>query len=289
MTAAAATAVAFIIITIISGITSSSVPGDSLCFNSPNPSSCKLIVSDAIVSTDLSTSNHLHVVKKIIARSMNLSEVTISTATVDGRSSPAIADCTHLLELSFHRLFDSVTAIDAGEDEDVLTWLSSVLTYHETCLVGLRDGDLTPIKTGVMELKAMASAALAVFNSGKVTWEKDESYVSPSVAVIPPWITDEFPNGEHLHPDTVVDVTGKGSFRTVQDAVNAAPENSKRRYVIHVRKGKYKENVVVTRLKKNIMIVGDGMHRTIIIGHRNVVDGDTTFNSGTLSTKRIES
>ena len=68
----------------------------------------------------------------------------------------------------------------------------------------------------------------------------------------------------------------------MKEAVDAAPDGGKSRYVIHVKKGVYKENVEVGKKKRELMIVGDGMDATVITGSRNVVDGATTFNSATL-------
>ena len=77
---------------------------------------------------------------------------------------------------------------------------------------------------------------------------------------------------------------GSGKFRTLKEAVDAAPDGGKSRYVIYVKKGVYKdkENVEVGKKKRELMIVGDGMDATVITGSRNVVDGATTFNSATL-------
>uniref|UniRef100_A0A0D3ADQ3 Pectinesterase n=1 Tax=Brassica oleracea var. oleracea TaxID=109376 RepID=A0A0D3ADQ3_BRAOL len=74
-----------------------------------------------------------------------------------------------------------------------------------------------------------------------------------------------------------------GKFKTIAAAVVAAPDNSKRRYVIHIKAGVYRENVEVSKKKKNIMFMGDGRTRTITTGNRNVVDGSTTFHSATVS------
>jgi len=81
----------------------------------------------------------------------------------------------------------------------------------------------------------------------------------------------------------VVAKDGSGKYKTVKEAVASAPNNGKTRYVIYVKKGKYKENVEVGKSKKNLMIVGDGMSSTIITGSLNFVDGTTTFNSATVA------
>jgi pectinesterase len=54
--------------------------------------------------------------------------------------------------------------------------------------------------------------------------------------------------------------------------------------VIHIKAGGYFENVEVGSEKTNIMLVGDGMWRTVIKASRNVVDNYTTFRSATLGT-----
>ena len=85
-----------------------------------------------------------------------------------------------------------------------------------------------------------------------------------------------------MRADATVAANGSGKFKTIAAAVVAAPDNSKRRYVIHIKAGVYRENVEVSKKKKNIMFMGDGRTRTITTGNRNVVDGSTTFHSATV-------
>lgn len=80
----------------------------------------------------------------------------------------------------------------------------------------------------------------------------------------------------------VVAKDGTGKYKTVNEAVAAAPENSNSRYVIYVKKGVYKETIDIGKKKKNLMLVGDGKDVTIITGSLNVVDGSTTFRSATV-------
>jgi pectinesterase len=53
--------------------------------------------------------------------------------------------------------------------------------------------------------------------------------------------------------------------------------------VIYVKAGTYKENVEIKL--KNIMLVGDGIGKTIITGSKSVGGDATTFNSATLGKK----
>jgi pectinesterase len=83
-------------------------------------------------------------------------------------------------------------------------------------------------------------------------------------------------------PNVVVAADGSGDYTTVSSAVEAAPNKSSSRYVIRIKAGVYRENVDVPSAKTNIMFLGDGRTNTIITASRNVVDGDTTFNSATV-------
>ncbi|XP_034592301.2 pectinesterase [Setaria viridis] len=82
---------------------------------------------------------------------------------------------------------------------------------------------------------------------------------------------------------TVITVAkdGTGNFRTVGEAVAAAPNNSRTRTVIRVKAGTYEENVEVPPYKTNIALVGDGRGATVITGSRSAGGGWTTFRTAT--------
>lgn len=88
-------------------------------------------------------------------------------------------------------------------------------------------------------------------------------------------------------PNVVVAADGSGNYKTVSEAVAAAPEKSSTRYVIRIKAGVYRENVDVPKKKTNIMFLGDGRTSTIITASRNVVDGSTTFNSATVGKSKF--
>lgn len=54
------------------------------------------------------------------------------------------------------------------------------------------------------------------------------------------------------------------------------------RFVMHVKRGVYKENFEIGKKMKNIMLASDGLTYTIITGSRSVGGGFTTFNSATV-------
>ncbi|WP_134089130.1 pectinesterase family protein [Olivibacter sp. XZL3] len=68
-----------------------------------------------------------------------------------------------------------------------------------------------------------------------------------------------------IYPDRfVVSQEGDGDFRTIQEAVNAVRDLSQQQVRIYIRKGIYREKIVVPSWKTNISFIGDGTGQTII-------------------------
>ncbi|XP_006282354.2 probable pectinesterase 56 [Capsella rubella] len=85
------------------------------------------------------------------------------------------------------------------------------------------------------------------------------------------------------NPDLVVSKDGTGDFKTINEAVAAAPNLSKTRFIIFVKKGIYDEIVKIGTEKTNLSLVGEGRDSTIITGSLNVKDGTKTYDSATLA------
>ena len=101
----------------------------------------------------------------------------------------------------------------------------------------------------------------------------------------PEWLSDgerRLLQSSSLSPNVVVAADGSGDYKTVSEAVAAAPDKGETRYIIKIKAGVYRENVEVTKKKKFIMFLGEGRSNTIITGNKNVVDGSTTFKSATV-------
>ncbi|KAJ9685105.1 hypothetical protein PVL29_017219 [Vitis rotundifolia] len=100
-------------------------------------------------------------------------------------------------------------------------------------------------------------------------------------------ILSELVDGGVLVSNTVtVSPNGTDNFTTIADAISFAPNNSYIEdgyFVIYVKEGYYEEYPMVPKYKKGIMLLGDGINRTVITGNRSVVDGWTTFNSATFA------
>ncbi|KAM0888289.1 hypothetical protein ACQ4PT_028449 [Festuca glaucescens] len=217
----------------------------------------------------------------------------------------ALADCVEL----FGHTLDQLTAAaaelsasnrSAAEEESVAgvqTVLSAAMTNQYTCLDGFagpsaeEDGRVRPYIQGrIYHVAHLVSNSLALLrrlpqrrrSRGR---EAFEEYGPVRRGGFPSWVS----SGDRRRlqgvnpPDLVVAKDGSGNFTTVGEAVAAAPNNSATRYVIHIKAGGYFENVEVGGEKTNIMLVGDGMWRTVIKASRNVVDNYTTFRSATLA------
>ncbi|KAI4323655.1 hypothetical protein L6164_023244 [Bauhinia variegata] len=89
-----------------------------------------------------------------------------------------------------------------------------------------------------------------------------------------------------LNNYTIVSPYGTDDFTSIGEAIAAAPNNSKPEdgyFLIYAREAVYEEYVIVPKQKKNIVLIGDGINKTIITGNHSVMDNFTTFNSSTFA------
>ncbi|KAK1378962.1 Pectinesterase [Heracleum sosnowskyi] len=206
----------------------------------------------------------------------------------DAREQVALADCLQLLDMSNDSIVDSIQALGRQTLKyhfDAHTWLSAALTNYVTCLDGLNGASRPIMEPKLNDLISRARIYLAMVVAISPSREYALEFLHGD---FPSWITSRdrkllrsMPN--EINADVVVAKDGSGNYKTVKEAVAAAPDKSKSRYVIYVKKGIYKENVDIGKSKQNIMLTGDGMDATIITGSLNVIDGATTFSSATVA------
>lgn len=66
----------------------------------------------------------------------------------------------------------------------------------------------------------------------------------------------------------VVALDGSGDYTTLQAAINAAPDNSNKRFVIYIKKGVYdKEKLIIPRNKTYLTLKGEARSQTVISYH----------------------
>ncbi|WJX40842.1 putative pectinesterase/pectinesterase inhibitor 51 [Trifolium repens] len=211
----------------------------------------------------------------------------------------AAKSCLQVFQYSHHRISLTVEALSRGRIKDARAFMSAALAYQYNCWSGLKYANDTQLVFKTMSfldsLTNLSSNALSMILSydlfGNDTdlwrpprterdgfWEDSGSGVfgaGPSVPV-------------NLKPDvTVCKEKGSGCYGTVQEAVDAAPDNvdvGGGRFVIHIKEGVYEERVRVPLRKRNVVFLGDGIGKTVITGSASVglQVGMTTYNSATV-------
>ncbi|CAD6251075.1 unnamed protein product [Miscanthus lutarioriparius] len=224
-----------------------------------------------------------------------LAAVTVTPAA-SSSSSPlatvAREDCVELLDEAL-QLLAGARAAPRADRGDALTWLSAALTNHDTCADSLaedrRASPRAPCRRprrGPRQPRHEAGGAAGLVRSSC----KNETARRQGPCGFPRWL----PARDRrllLAPavslagsaDIVVAKDGTGTHATIADAVKAAPECSERWTVIHVKAGRYDENVNVGMKKTNLVFVGDGKGVTVVAGNRSVADNYTTFRTATFA------
>ncbi|KAF7825365.1 pectinesterase 2 [Senna tora] len=268
----------------------------SWCSQTPNPEPCEY----AFLSNEATTLT----TKKPIKTKSDFFRATLQLAlhrTLNGqttarslgpkcrnpREHAAWADCLDLYAYTVLRLNKTLDPYARCTHLETQTWLSTALTNLETCKAGFDDlgvgeymwslisnNNVTKLLSNGLALNYNDSKSSSSSSSSTTTTGRFPSWVKPGDRKL---LQSSSPASQ---ANVVVAKDGSGKFTTVKDAVNAAP-SSGGRYVIYVKGGVYNEQVQVT--KKNIMLVGDGIGKTIITGSKSVGGGSTTFNSATVA------
>lgn len=258
----------------------------SWCRKTPNPQPCEYFLSHDPKNTPIKDepdffqiSMHLALERAAQAESNTHS---LGPKCRNEREKAAWSDCVNLYELTILRLNKTVDSGTNLNKDDAQTWLSTALTNLETCRTGF-------MELGVPDyLLPMMSNNVSQLISNTLALNK-APYKEPTYKDgFPTWVK---PGDRKLLQSSspastaniVVAQDGSGNYKTIKDAISAASKRSgSGRYVIYVKAGTYKENVEVGSKLKNIMMVGDGIGKTIITGSKSVGGGSTTFNSATV-------
>ncbi|KAF8018939.1 hypothetical protein BT93_H3738 [Corymbia citriodora subsp. variegata] len=183
-------------------------------------------------------------------------------------------NCLQILPLSRYRMSSTATVLPRGRVKDARAYMSAALEYQYNCWSELSYANETAMVDRTMSylntLMSLTSNALSMIVAYDVRGAKMESWSPPATERDGFWESSPgrgpapgFAGGvpRGLAADaTVCKAAGQGCHQTVQDAVNAAPNNAEkgRRFVIHIKEGVYHEIVRVPLQKKNVVFVGDG-------------------------------
>ncbi|PKA62141.1 Putative pectinesterase/pectinesterase inhibitor 45 [Apostasia shenzhenica] len=225
----------------------------------------------------------------------------------------ALEDCRQLFEDSKDELKRSLDAIVAGGIErirensrDIRAWLSSVMSYQQTCIDGFPEGELkTKLQKLLNKARELTSNSLAIvgelanFLEMLDVPENEQLHAGTRKLLaeiknahqldeegFPSWVPEESRRvlnqiNIKLKPNVTVAKDGTGDYKTISEALEKIPANYAGRYVVYVKEGVYDETVNVTKKMANVTMVGDGGNKTIITGDKNFVDGVRTFLTAT--------
>lgn len=88
--------------------------------------------------------------------------------------------------------------------------------------------------------------------------------------------------------DIIVDTSGAGDYKTIQEAFNAIPNESDDTTIVFVKKGTYEEKIILYHTKWNVILVGEDVDSTIITGDdygdEMLIDDDINNGGHTFST-----
>lgn len=248
------------------------------------------------------------ILKAAMKATLKETQLTMHTLTrftslsSSSREQIAIEDCKELLDFSVSELAWSLAEmkdIRAGSQNphyegNLKAWLSAALSNQDTCLEGFEGTDRhleSFIRGSLTQVTQLITNVLTLYTQlHTLPFKPPSHYGDKTNTFFPKWMTEgdkklmlASPNG--MHVDVVVAVDGSGRYRSISEAINDAPNYSKRRYVIYVKKGVYKENVDMKKKKTNIMLIGDGIGATVVTGNRNFMQGWTTFRTATVGKK----
>ncbi|KAL8534883.1 hypothetical protein ACS0TY_010786 [Phlomoides rotata] len=216
--------------------------------------------------------------------------------TLDKILQSRTASCRELLSLAMYNLNISLhtsASIDPLRTTLVYfkTNLCATLAHIETCIDAF---EYAPEKTRNMVAASLRSSKKKVTHSlsllSRTIGHNADSEINggsgSKTAWGPSWMSSEerellFGSNKMKGVNVVVAKDGSGRFKTISEAIKSAPQNSQRRFVIYVKRGKYYEHVTIDQSKWNIVMFGDGMDKTIVSGNRCNSSGANTVQSAT--------
>ncbi|KAK4433900.1 putative pectinesterase/pectinesterase inhibitor 21 [Sesamum alatum] len=219
-------------------------------------------------------------------------------AASDNGTKQALEICQEVLDTAIDdlkRSFDTVGAFDAAKAqeyvEDLKTWLSAVITNHETCIDAFENttGDTgEKMKKLLITAREMSSNGLAMVTNmssilsslqmGSVASRKllsEEEFVSRNLRSLLAASPGK--------PNIVVALDGSGQFNSINAAIASVPPKNDVPFVIYVKAGLYKEYVQIPKKMNRIILIGDGPLKTRITGRKNFAEGVKTYHTATLA------
>ncbi|XP_065866207.1 probable pectinesterase/pectinesterase inhibitor 35 [Euphorbia lathyris] len=282
-------------------------PSSSVCNDNsiPYKSACESL----ILSLKTTNPSGISVAKDLFDHSVDFSFnhagnfVAISKAS----SFKSMEDCSELQEDSLDQLSNVLNRRKklSYTKSDIQTWLSAALTNQHTCIESLQNGAFNAKKGEMVSMARNLSQHLSNslslyvshymnkgggkgdFNGGRKLLTEDG---------FPGWLSVsdrkllETPVSE-LKAHAVVAKDGSGTHKSIAEALrmvaavflDGGSGGGGGRDVITVKAGTYNEYIDIPTKHKNVMLVGEGKDKTVIVGSRSADGGYSTYKSATVA------
>lgn len=239
----------------------------------------------------------------VSARNLNAAQSMVrdilAASSGNRKRSEAAQICVEHLANSARRTTAASDALSRDNLRDARAWASAVLVYQYDCWSALKYVNDTSSVHKTMSflndsLIVSTSNALSLLAALANFGADTSSWAPPRTERSGFWEPGSGSSGSDLGfgggfpaglaADATVCKAGC-DYATVQEAVKAAPSDLEgmKRHVIHIKEGVYEEIVRVGFEKKNLVLVGDGMGKTVITGSLNTgILGITTYNTATV-------
>ncbi|KAF2284406.1 hypothetical protein GH714_021543 [Hevea brasiliensis] len=199
------------------------------------------------------------------AQSMVKSILANSTGSLNRTN--AGKNCIELLGNSQYRISSTLDALPRGRNKDARAWMGAAMIFQYDCWSAFKYANDTSQTNETMSflntLIMISSNALSLLMAYDIHGNQTESWTTPKTERDGFWETPGsggnlgfnggFPS--NLTADVTVCKDGSGGcYKTVQEAVNAAPDNqANKKFVVYIKAGVYNEIVRIPLEKKNVV------------------------------------
>ncbi|KAG4131819.1 hypothetical protein ERO13_D09G237800v2 [Gossypium hirsutum] len=230
-------------------------------------------------------------IRKVLANSAMIQDLN-----KDDNNKAALKVCKEVLDLSIADLqlsFDKLGGYEMSKIGDYLlnlrVWLSGALTTLQTCVDSYAEVNkeqaekMNSILKTSMELTqnslTMVTKLSTILNDLNIpginidTTGFERKLLSNDG---PEWMGHAErrllqAKPTDLKPNVVVAKDGSGKYDTITKALAEVPQKSPNRFIIHIKAGTYKEQVLLPKEMTNVMFIGDGPTKTIITNDLNCI------------------
>ncbi|CAN6380916.1 unnamed protein product [Urochloa humidicola] len=285
----------------------------AICQSTPYPSACETALSSPASSSK--TDPFAASVQFAMARAASARAAARNASRRRGAPPSGVDDCAELLDITLAQLADALAGAGAGDTDagGVTTWLSAALTNQDTCADSLAAAAPPDSAAAARDAVRARVAALAQFVATALALHVNKLKATiggggggsggppPPSGTPAPAVTTAFPSWVSEHDrkllesatsggiaiDAVVAIDGSGTHRSINEAIAAVTAanggGGGGRKVIHVKAGRYEESVSISSKQKNVMLMGDGKGKTVIVGYKSAADGYTTYATATVA------